>query len=187
MRTRKLVSSAIIVIYGAASAFAQTSSGSLLSPKAAKNIESNTTNSDGWVHVDETGQVPVEPDYCCGHPPSESEKGSVGVTFDRWPDASMTEGMRVLVLATRAQSNQVETPLTEAAVAGAQVFYSVKSESCIASAKANRKVLTFDAFWISGAIAMHIGVTGVSPETAKKYVEEVIAKAKALDYAKVKN
>lgn len=187
MRTGNMVSSAIILIHGAASVFAQTGSGSHLLPRAAKTMESKATNSDDWVHIDETGQVPAEPDYCCGNPPSESEKGSVAITFDRWPEASMTEGMRMIVLTTRAQAKQLEIPLTESAVAGAQAFHSVKSEGCVATTKTTRKVLTFDAFWISGKVALYIGVTGVSPETAMKYVEEVVAKAKALDYAKVKD
>lgn len=82
----------------------------------------------------------------------------------------MAQGTRMIAQATRAQiqTGQPDSDghrRVETSVGGVAVFYAETTVPCIGSASPSKKALVLDAFWRT---------------------EEVIEKARALDYTKVK-
>jgi|GEM_PF-4028450 len=157
-----------------------------LSPSVGKHIESMATSNGGMVSITESAELPAEAKFNCN-----SEPGSIGVSFNRSTNPDDAKGLLMIsdMMHSQVAAGQPVDgeKMMEISVDGARVFYSEKSEGCVESEHPSMKILTVTAFWIGSDRSAQIGTLGISLDSAKKYIHEVIEKAKALDVAKVKS
>jgi hypothetical protein len=188
MMTIKKIIVAVFVLGSFVVIVAQPAGKNYLLPNGAVVNGTNiAVNRGGQISITESGNFPIDPLYSCDKPPSGDEKSTVGIVLDRDPNGNSAEGLKAVADAMHTSIAQSVPPLKETTVAGAHVFSSETTQGCIESANKSKKVLNYDAFWIQDKNALRFGATGMTPAAANKYLEEVIAKAKALNSAAVTN